>query len=233
MAEACPSVPIVPGHNSWLLARTDRDAPSHEDVIQTAGAVLHRFLGNASPVGQRGVFDVLSSPQSNPGEGRFIIGAARPAVVRAARVTDPSLALKEMPRLLGTQLANYMQCGTHPTITAQLPWYVVVSFDWRGPAVRIPWPRRAVNWAGLPSHDQPHGNDWLLVAATHQGAPREPDTSLAGEVGDYVGDGAKSAATTLQRQLGTFAWVLGGAAVLFGASWLINEQNKRQKRLSA
>lgn len=190
---------IKRGRNAWLLARTDRDAPTRDDVIQSAGAVLKRFLGNASPLATRSIFEVVASPKGADDEGRFVIGAARPVNVTAQH--------GERPELPGETTDRFEDCSTVRIVAGQVPWWVVVQFDWRAPDARIPWPRRSVNALGIVTDDDT-ALDWLLVQAAHEGEAAEPDTTLGGEVADEVKEGAKKAAAVLKP----LAWILAGAA---------------------
>lgn len=179
-------VEILPGRNTWLLARTDRDGAPLDDVLQSAGAVLMRFLGEASPIGTRSIFETLQSPQSPEGAARFIIGAARPVLVHAFQAQNEREALAQLGTLPvgpnARQLARFEQCPQLRTIRVEeRPWFVRVDFDWRAGRRDIPWPRRAVNMLGFPT-DVQHGLDWLLLGALHQSdRPQEPDTTLREE----------------------------------------------------
>jgi len=207
-------VRILPGRNVWTLARTDRDGVALDDVLQTTGAVLKRFLGDASPLGTRGLFEVIQSPKGSENEARFFIGAARPVVVTAKPSSGPGDFGPVPPG--GELLAALEQLEEHMSVRAShAPWIVTASFDWRAPAVTIPWPRRAVNAFGVPSHTEQHGNDWLLLRARHYGAALEEDSSLSSEVGDTAAEAAKSVAGFGGKLL-----VVGGLG--FGAYWLLS-----------
>lgn len=186
-------VTIRPGRNIWVLARTDRDAAGLDDVLMTTGAVLKRFLGRASPAGTRSIFEVLQSPKDpDPHDARFVIGAARPVLVRAAQADSPETAIEQQPRIPANQRTDYFaECPTPRTIVAQRPWFVTAEFDWRAGATTIDWPRRAVNFLGMPVpqvFETDHANDWLLLAAGHQGNARESDTDLLNEVSDETAE---------------------------------------------
>jgi hypothetical protein len=165
----CDNVTVRNGRNLWALARTDRDAPSLDEVIETAAAFLVKTLGVASPSGSRGAFELLPIVGEN---SRYIIGAACPARIKALQPADVSelFALQLPP---GEVLANYQDCDVLRSVTAQRPWLVLVDFDWRAPTVVVPWPKRKVNDFGLPE-DVDQGLDWLLLGASYAGAPLEP-----------------------------------------------------------
>lgn len=212
MGCAQDTVTIKPGRNVWVLVRTDRDAADKAAVLQTAGGVLKRFLGRPSPLGTRDVFEVLQSPKDDPHDARFVIGAARPVLVDAFQASSPEGSLKEQPLLPpGVRTDYFADCPTPRSVAAQRPWFVTVEFDWRAQTTRTPWPHRAVNFLGMP-YETAHGNDWLLVAAGHKGAPQEPDTSL----GDEVLDEAAEQATAVVRA--AKPWLLGlGVALGVGS----------------
>jgi hypothetical protein len=190
----------MPGRNAWLLARTDRDSVTAAEAIQTGGAVLKRFLGNASPLGSRSIFEVVQSPKGPSDVGRFVIGAARPVLVTASQGDRPFLET-------GDLVGRVEECAAVRSVAATNPWWVVVNFDWRGPETKIAWPHRAVNALGFES-DDPFARDWLLLEARHIGAAVEPDTTLGGEVAAEAGEAVEKVA----------AAALGvGKVVLFGA----------------
>lgn len=170
-------VTIRHGRNAWLLVRTDRDAPTPEDAVQTAGAFLNKVLQPASPPADRNPLQVLQSPLENGGPfaGRFVIGAARPVVVRAFQVRD----VLSPPQPAGAT-ERHTDCARPLAVRAKKPWFVLVGFDWRAPDVRVSWPKRAVNFIGIP-RDTDLENDWLLLTAAYQGDQMVPDTSLLDE----------------------------------------------------
>lgn len=205
-------VTIKPGRNVWVLARTDRDGASLPDVLQTAGGVLKRFLGQASPVGTRSIFNQLQSPKDDPHGARFVIGAARPVLVDAFQATSPDTANQQQPTLAPEVRSDYfVDCPVFRTIAAERPWFVTVEFDWRAPTTVADWPRRAVNFLGIPV-DTDQGLDWLLLAAGHEGEAQEPDTSLSGEVLD---EGVKVAKAIGKPLLVTVGLLVGGATVVY------------------
>lgn len=213
-------VEILPGRNTWLLARTDRDGANVEDVLQTAGAALMRFLGDASPAGTRSIFEVLQSPQSPPGGARFIIGAARPVLVHAFQAADEREALAQLGTLpIGPnarQLARFEQCPTIRTIKVEdRPWFVRVDFDWRAGRRDIDWPRRAVNLLGFPTNDD-HNLDWLLLGALHQSVqPAEPDTTLREEFSEETKEALRRAKNVGKPLLLALAVGVGLGAVIY------------------
>ena len=229
MGCAQDKVTISPGRNVWVLGRTDRDGADLPDVLQTAGGVLKRFLGGASPTGTRGVFEVLQSPQDDPHGARYVIGAARPVLVDAFQADSPDTAIAQQPTLPRSVLRDYFaDCPTFRTIAAARPWFVTVEFDWRAPTVSIDWPRRAVNFLGMPI-DPKDGLDWLLLSAGHKGQAQESDTSLLGEVSDdtakVIVAAAEKAAAVAKPVLVALAIIVGGGAVVYLVS-----QTRRSRR---
>lgn len=219
-------VEIKNGRNVWVLARTDRDSADLASVLQTAGGVLKRFLGQASPVATRSVFEVLQSPQDSPHGARFVIGAARPVLVDAFQASSPERAIAEQPVIPAEVRTDYFaDCPTFRTIQAQRPWYVTVEFDWRAPATAIAWPRRLVNALGMPlPSDQ--GLDWLLLSAGHRGPAEESDTSLLDEVSDETAEVIEKAANVAKPILVGLALLLGGGAV----AYLVSQYGGRSRR---
>lgn len=214
-------ITIKPGRNVWLLARTDRDAADLAGVLDTTGAVLKRFLGRASPPGTRSVFEVLQSPKDTPHQARFVIGAARPVLVDAVQASSPEKALSEQPIIpSNVRTDTFTDCPVVRTIAAQRPWFVCVEFDWRGQTTKIDWPRRAVNFLGMP-FDTIHGNDWLLVSAGHLGKAKEADTDLLSEVSDETADAIKSAAEGVATTVGPLLFGLGIAGGVAGVAYLV------------
>lgn len=166
-------LPVLRGHNRWVLARTDRDGADPEDVRETAGAFMSKALSSAQPLAQRSLLEFLSPPWQDA--TRFVVGAARPVIVQAhqPKSVDESLRLSTPSgRLLGV----YTACPTMRTVEAQVPWLVFVDFDWRAPDAVIPWPRRKVNAIGIPQ-DVDLELDWLLLAAAFEGEAKFDDTS--------------------------------------------------------
>lgn len=222
-------VTIRPGRNIWVLARTDRDGADLAGVLDTAGGVLKRFLGQNSPAGTRSVFEVLQSPKDDPHQARFVIGAARPVLVDAVQADSPEHALATQPQLGEEQTDYFTDCPTFRTIAAQRPWYVTVAFDWRAPKISIPWPRRFVNFLGVP-FDVDQGNDWLLIAAGFQGEAKESDTSLLGELSDETRETIVSAA----KKAGSIVKpVLIGLSLAAGVGALIYFAGGRRRREDA
>ena len=190
-------ITIKPGRNIWVLGRTDRDAVGHDEVLQTAGAVLSRFLGQASPKGSRSIFEVLQSPKGEEDTARFVIGAARPVIVEAFQAHSAASALEERPLLpADEQIAQREECPVLRTIQADRPWYVTAEFDWRGPSTEAPWPRRMVGPLGIPI-DTDHGLDWLLLSAGYRGEAEESDTDLLDEVSDATAEQIKKTAKSV------------------------------------
>lgn len=218
----------------WVLARTDRDGSTHEEVLQSGGAVLTRFLGQASPLGQRTIFEVLQSPKGDEQQARFIIGAARPVLVTAKQDTRGDLFRQLTANGLlqgGRELGYHTDCAVIRTVKASQPWYVVAEFDWRAPAVRIPWPRRKVNLLGFPE-DADQDLDWLLLAAAHQGPAREKDTDLISEVSDETAKEIRKAKKSAERAVSKAVKpLLWGASLAAGAGlvWYLTTNTGKRR----
>lgn len=215
---------VVTGNNRWVVARTDRDAPTQSDVLETAGAFLSRVLGDASPTGQRTIFEHIGVPAQPAGQARYVIGAARPVIVTAAQPRTPAGAI-EFSRPQGRLLGRREDCPVIRSVQAQDPWLVTVDFDWRAPTTTIPWPRRAVNALGFPV-DTDTGLDWLLLAATHVGPAQRDDTTLLSEVSESTRREIRKATRLLSPAL--LAIGIGGAAYL-----IHRYAPKRRKRSAA
>lgn len=214
----CDSVTVRHGRNRWALARTDRDAPNPDEVIETAAAFLIKTLGAASPAASRGMFEVLPIIGD---DNRYVIGAACPARIQAVQPSDLSetFALQMPP---GEKLANYQECPVLRSVTAQKPWIVSVDFDWRAPDVVVPWPKRKVNDWGL-TEDIEHGLDWLLLGASFAGPPL--DDSCKGwfaQQTEVVGEKVKHALSSLVP----FA-VLGAVGIGFGVGFALTRKARK------
>lgn len=207
-------VTIAHGRNRWTLVRTNRDAPTVDEVIQTTGAVLRRFLGNASPLATRGFFEVIQDPHTPGVLGSFIIGAARPVDIVYVSQDPPTREMQSLGGILGRS----QDCKKVRLVKSNNPWFVVVDFDWRGEAVQIPWPARAVDIFG-DQQEQTHSLDWLLAEARLLSPKtQKPDTTLAAEFSSEAKRLAKEAAAFIDRNLkpdpGNFVIVAGIATAL-------------------
>ncbi len=140
------------GGNSWLIARTDRDDADRDSVIEGAGQVLARWLNGPSPMGYRGIFQVLHRSAAG---ARLVIGAARPVLITIGRDEeiappgDPALGVSAIER-------SVLRSGTG--------WFVRADFEWLASDTKIPWPYHAAAVLGTESLND-HGLDWLLVSA--------------------------------------------------------------------
>jgi hypothetical protein len=179
---------IRPGRNLWLLARTDKDAPTPADVVDTAGAFLLRALGRASPSGFDAT-EIIKDPEPPPGAlAAWYIGAARPALVVYVGQQYPQ-NFRE-----GQRLGRSMECDAVRLVQADRPWYLLVEFDWRGPETWASWPASKVSSLGIRSQDTRRTDlDWLAVEAFYQGPAELPDSTLGEQVGDYVEEKADKA----------------------------------------
>jgi hypothetical protein len=112
------------------------------------------------------------------GARRYSLGAARPLDVRK---------LPGRPRAIeGATREKFEDQEEGPfAVKATTVHFVGVDFDWRGPNLTLEeWPRRKVNFFGLPVDDEPMELDWLLLDAYSLGAPSRPDITP----GDIIRD---------------------------------------------
>lgn len=144
------------GGNSWLIARTDRDAADAGGAVASVGAFLSRVLNHASPAGLRGVFQTLHTSHTG---GRFVIGAARPILVNASR---------EKPAAPdGLVLAGSNASNPFPRrVRALRPWFLAVTFEWHGGVIHLPWPNHFSSVLGSECSSDTE-LDWLLLE-THE-----------------------------------------------------------------
>lgn len=187
---------LRPGRNVWVWARTDRDAPSSDDVIRSCASVMSRLLPDVVP----GVVPP-PSPKGPAGASRYFMGAARPMDVSASQTRPP------LPK--GLAAWNYTDQPQLYGVAAERPWWAVVDLDWRGPTFTVdPWPTRKVNALGV-AIDDPLRLDWLLMHAAHLGPATRPD-------GDWTSD----AATVVTDTATTAARAGLGLLVIAGLVWL-------------
>lgn len=222
---AC-TLTVKRGHNVWLLARTNRDAPTPDEVTETTAAFLVKTLGKASPANTRGVFETVQSPAGNR---RYYIGAARPVEIEAYK--EPFTEA-----LPGETYARRENCP-EPVISSvegKDSWWVVVEFDWRANDVEIPWPRRRVEWLGLThSDDEPERPfDWLLLQASHLPAHVYDDSSLMEDVLTESSDRFKKEARALAKTIGAagstvLLWAAGGL-LLMGIAYAVAKGSKQR-----
>lgn len=165
--DARPQLAVLPGLNVWQLLRTDRDAVTAGEVVETAGPAVFRFLRELEPSGEP--WEIV---QTGPGEYRM--GGARPVLISVAR--QPFA--RPQGRLLGDRVSSLPGAGT---VEAASPWYVLVRFWWRGASGSIDYPAVKVGMLGFRSW-QWAGADWLLdwaVKPTSEGV--DPGDATWGE----------------------------------------------------
>ena len=146
------NVRIVPGSNSWLVVRTDRDAADAGSAISSLGAVLSAWLNYAGPAGLRGVFQTLHTSASG---GRFVVGAARPVLAQVSRDRPP------VPQGLTIE-ARAEDSPFLRRVRALQPWYLSIVFEWHGGPVALPWPIHFAAPLGSSCHSD-MDLDWLLL----------------------------------------------------------------------
>ena len=215
------------GSNLWVLARTDRDAPTESDVVDTTGAFLVKTLGAASPIGQRGALETIQLPGH---EREWAIGAARPVALLALGQPETQ---EQSAELLGYDtrgqlLGRYTDCPTLRTLAGQRPWLMALEFDWRAPDTRIPWPRRKTI-AGV-AVDDDTDLDWLLLGAAYQGVAKQPDTTLVRETWREATKATTRAARSLSGPLRIAAASAGLGAGLAGVYFVARRFRGKTKR---
>lgn len=171
-------VTIKPGHNVWVLARTDRDAPSPEQARESAAGFLDYYLGDG------GVITPFESPLGPDDVSRYYIGAARPIEFRASL---------QRPAIAGGNRQVYTDQPGVFAIRATQPWYIVAEFDWRGPETTVDWPHQAKAHSNVPLPDSDRVKlDWLLLESRHQSPQAKwPDSSVSSDYGTAAGDVVK------------------------------------------
>lgn len=208
------------GHNVWLLARTNADAPTPDEVVETTAAFLVKTLGYASPKSERSLFETMQSPL---GKRRYYIGAARPVEIEAFGLNtyDPNEPLP------GETYARREDCPEQfmAHVEGENVWYVLVDFDWRANAVEVNWPRRRVEWLGfVNSDDEPERPfDWLLLQASHLPEPEHDDSTLSADVATtaskWFGEQVEEVKKGMQKAtkaITTVAMFMGGGLLLMG-----------------
>lgn len=146
------NVRVNAGPNSWLVQRTDRDGAEAAEALESCGAFLNRVLNQASPAGLRGVFQLLHASATG---ARFVIGAARPIVAHADRERPPMPdGLEVDGRSDGSSILR--------RVRALRPWFVALTFDWKGGPVQLPWPQHFACVLGSENASD-LDLDWLLL----------------------------------------------------------------------
>jgi hypothetical protein len=153
---------IEPGRNVWVWSRTDRDAPTAEQAMDSAASVMARTLRETP---------TLVSVSLPGGAKRYALNAARPMDIAIAPERPSPLPV---PREMRQSVEDQPQAFA---VRATNPLFVVVDFDWRGPRTTLDeWPRRAVDSFGFPV-DRPMELDWLLLDSYWLGPALREDTT--------------------------------------------------------
>lgn len=169
MSNTDDRVLIRHGANSWLIERTDRDAADRHAVIESAGQILCHWLNLCSPLGFRGIFQVLH--QSAAG-ARLVIGAARPLLISVSHEPQPEPdAVHADPELGSSAIERHV-------LEIERSWIVRADFDWQASDTKIPWPYHAAHVLGSVSLNDEE-LDWLLVSARRP-PPAERQSSPRG-----------------------------------------------------
>lgn len=190
---------VYPGRNVWLWARTDRDAPSADDVIRSAGAMMVRTLPLGVPV-----LPPASPDAPTKAASRYYVGPARPM-----DITPTQADVRSTLPAAFTARWTWEAQPEPMAVRAERTWYALVDFDWRGSTVTLDrWPRRAIDVFGF-EVDRPQALDWLLIDARHVSAePARPDSSLTQQITNAATDlGTKGLSVVVLLAL---AYLLGG-----------------------
>lgn len=186
---------IEPGRNVWVWSRTDRDAPTAEQVLDSAASVMARALRETP---------TIISATLPGGVKRYALNAARPMDIAQAPARPSPLPT---PREFRQSVEDEPQAFA---VRATNPLFVVVDFDWRGPRTETDeWPRRAVDSFGFPV-DRPMELDWLLLDAYWLGPALREDTT--------AGDLLRSHLPDPERLLGGVGL---GSLVVLGLAFLL------------
>jgi hypothetical protein len=198
------TVPLVPGHNVWLLAGGATDA---EQASQAVMQLLVQSLGL-----RLGHISLTDGFKSNRLSFRTIIGEANP--------TDVFVFLPEQSEITGLearfcpagrQLADAQQhLGELPLLQAQQVWLARVHFDWRGQARDVAWPTTVFRETNTVVGRKEQ--TWLLRRACHTGAPASEQTSFSEEVIQPIADDLKQAIRDAAQGFGDTAKMLLGVA---------------------
>lgn len=159
---------LGPGHHLWIWARTDRDAPTPDGVLDSAAALMARILDQRPGI-MPGSSGALLSERRPDGVQRYALGAARPVDVSRLDQRPPPLPAATAIRVSAEDQDRPF------AVKATRPIFVAVDFDWRGPVLQLAeWPRRKVNVFGFPV-DDPMSLDWLLLDAYALGEAERED----------------------------------------------------------
>jgi len=159
------TLPILSGHNQWLLMHSNVGAPTKSDVIDNVAS----FLSD--------VFDgELGS--SIPIDGKWIMGAARPVFINSKPLKSGNFTGGLSGTIIGTlQNLTDPQCN-RMRVASNQPWLVIVDFDWRGDDTSVPWPRSP--------NETAQDLDILLIGASHQGESMADDRDRTEEILDSM-----------------------------------------------
>jgi hypothetical protein len=150
---ADPTLQLVPGVQRWLIARTDRDGASSEEIADMLSGFLQWSFRDLVVGDQPG-----ASPEElwTTADHEWRVSAARPIrLLESPRQTEPDIGQ-------GRVIAAREQLEDLPLVNAARPWFIFIEIWWRGPPATIAWPCLTVGTFGHRSRDYSEA-DWLLL----------------------------------------------------------------------
>lgn len=205
-----PTLILRPGVQRWLIARTDRDGASADQIADwVAGFTQYSFRTISGD--QPG-----SSPEEliSTGEHQWRVSSARPVTITVLPHQDTPIGLNG-----ATLIQSREQLDELPVLARQTskPWYLELEIWWRGPQANIAWPCLAVNAFGLRSHDYQNA-DWLLMASwVPTTIPADPGGESWAEA---EGDAIAEAVDDVKKAMSYGAIVAGAVALVFAGFYV-------------
>lgn len=205
---------IHSGRNTWLLARTDRDGATEEEVLQSAVAFMHEVIGDPLKP-----YETIQLPDGRDDVATAIVGNARPMVLSAYR-GDKSGIYDGRP-LPGGTVRRAQDCAEDYRVRATRPWWVRVAFDWRASDKVIRWPALEVNWWGYRSRGANPEADWILAEARYVGPEMADDRTWGGEMLKGASEAAEQAAVMLAKVGTGVFWAASGLVAVAAGGVLV------------
>ena len=189
-------VPLFPDKiQRWILVRTDRDTPTDAEIEQTLKAALGRWFREFKGFNGPNPFEPL-----DPRGIRGLVDSVKvERISRGERLSfNPPIKRRE-------------QLKTIPTVEANVPIWISVTFAYRGTAPEMPWPVRKGGGIQLSSSARcPIQADWMLdqVASPEQ-KPAPPRPPLSDAVLETATDVVHSSVSLLGLPIVIVAGLLG------------------------
>jgi hypothetical protein len=204
---ADPILILRPGCQRWLIARTDRDGASADQIADwVAGFTQYSFRTISGD--QPG-----SSPEEliSTGEHQWRVSSARPVAITVLPHQDTPIGLNGATLIQGREQLDELPVLARET---SKPWYLELEIWWRGPQATIAWPCLAVNAMGQRSHDYANA-DWLLMASwVPKAIPADPgEESWSEATEENVTEALEEAKEDVKKALSYGAIVAGVVAV--------------------